>query len=289
MAALIIFLSVMCLLPQAVQACEARAIDAAKYRELIGDRQVTFVVSAGCGDAAELNPAMARRQFSPNSTFKIPNSVIALDSGIASGPDFAIRYDADRNPKQDWWPKDWAQDQTLATAFKRSAVWYYQELARRIGANRYREALAKFQYGNKDISGGVDQFWLSSTLKISPIEQIAFLSALFNGDFNVSNASLSVLNEISLIEEADGHALHGKTGAGPLDRASTDDPLLAFKGRFGGWLVGWVHRPNKKPAYYALYAEGPTFASIAKFRQEIARRLLVDEGYLPPSFAPPAT
>ncbi|MDX2263901.1 MAG: penicillin-binding transpeptidase domain-containing protein [Hyphomicrobiales bacterium] len=229
---------------------------------------------------------MAKTQFSPFSTFKIANAVIALETAVADGPAFALQYDPARDPKRDWWPEDWAQDHTLASAFKNSVVWYYRELARRIGEERYRSALAKFHYGNKDISGGVDQFWLSSSLKVSPGEQILFLAALFRGGLGASERTLAALDYISQIESADGYSLHGKTSAGPIDRADSDDPLLAFKGRFGGWLVGWVIGPDKKRAYFALYTEGPDFASIKTFRQDMARRLLVDHDYLPPSFAP---
>jgi beta-lactamase class D len=38
---------------------------------------------------------------------------------------------------------------------------------------------SKISYGNQDISGGIDQFWLSSSLKISPKEQADFMEALY--------------------------------------------------------------------------------------------------------------
>ncbi|MDZ4789606.1 MAG: penicillin-binding transpeptidase domain-containing protein [Hyphomicrobiales bacterium] len=273
-------------LAPSVRSNTANEILLGKYDALIGERKLAFTVGRDDANSAFAFNASTDKQVSPFSTFKILNTVIALENGVASGPDFALPYDAKRNPKYDWWPREWAQDQTLASAFKRSAVWYYQELARRIGEDRYRAAFKKYNFGNGDISGGVNQFWLSSSLKISPTQYRVFLQALREGEFGVSQRTIDVLDGISLIESADGHSLHGKTGAGPIERANTDDPLLAFKGKFGGWLVGWVTRPEKKPIYFALYCEGPDFASIAKFRSEMARRLLVDQGYLPLSLAP---
>lgn len=271
------------------EASKSTPISAERYKDIIADRLVTFVGLRPVGEDFRgyvLNYKHTREQFSPFSTFKIINTVIALETGVATGADFALAYDPVRNPKQGWWPKEWAQDQTLATAFKRSAVWYYQELARRIGEEQYNVFLKKFWYGNGDVSGGIDQFWLSSTLKISPSQQIQFLPSIRDKRSGISERTISILDDISLIETADDYSLHGKSGAGPVDRASTDDPLMTFKGRFGGWLVGWIKGPDAKIAYFALYCEGPDFASIAKFRLEMARRLLVDHNFLPTSFAP---
>ena len=70
---------------------------------------------------------------------------------------------------------NWNQDHTLGSGMRNSIVWYYQEMARDIGEGRMQEWLDRCSYGNRDISGGIDRFWLSSSLKISPFEQIDFL------------------------------------------------------------------------------------------------------------------
>ena len=72
----------------------------------------------------------------PHSTFKIWNTLIALETGAAPDAGFQQRYDPVKYPREDWWPETWLQDQTLESAFRRSAVWYYRELALRGGRRR---------------------------------------------------------------------------------------------------------------------------------------------------------
>src|SRR5581483_9500674 len=114
-------------------------------------------------------------RVSPQSTFKIPHAVAALDARIVSA-DEVMPYDGH--------PVDfaaWQHEHTLATALRYSVVWYFQELARRLGPDREREYLNRFEYGNRDASGGLTTFWLGGTLAISPEEQEAFLLKLYAG------------------------------------------------------------------------------------------------------------
>src|SRR5690606_26270393 len=132
-------------------------------------------------------------RFLPASTFKIPNSLIALETGIASGADFALAWDSTAVPPQPWWPDAWRQpEQTLRSAFQHSVVWYYQELARRIGEERMATYVAQFDYGNHDIGGGIDQFWLDGALRISPMEQVAFLQRFYQGDLGISDSTTAI-------------------------------------------------------------------------------------------------
>ncbi|HEX8502505.1 MAG TPA: penicillin-binding transpeptidase domain-containing protein, partial [Pyrinomonadaceae bacterium] len=126
--------------------------------------------------------ARCRERFSPFSTFKIPNSLIGLDSGVIPDAEYVIKWDAKKYPAFDrdtlpfsaWW-----QDQTLRTAFKRSVVWYYRELALRVGEQRMRDYVRKLRYGNEDASGPLNGFWLRSTLQVSADEQVDFLRRLY--------------------------------------------------------------------------------------------------------------
>ena len=113
------------------------------------------------------NQERARTRFLPASTYKIPNTLIALETGVATGSNFPMAWDSTIAPRQPWWPEIWNQDHTLRTALTNSVVWYYQELARRIGAPRMQKYLDQFAYGNRNISGAIDQFWLSGGLRTS--------------------------------------------------------------------------------------------------------------------------
>ncbi|HEX6626087.1 MAG TPA: penicillin-binding transpeptidase domain-containing protein [Pyrinomonadaceae bacterium] len=214
------------------------------------------------------DPARAAARFSPFSTFKIPNSLIGLETGVIKDADFLIKWDAEKYPREGqfdfWW-----RDHTLRSAFRNSVVWYYRELATRVGEQRMREFVNKFRYGNQDISGGVDRFWLNSSLRISADEQVEFLKTLYREELPVSKRTYAVFKDIFVNEEGMGYKLSGKTGSGPF-----------AEGRFLGWFVGYLE--TKDNAYvFATQIEGPTFASIRDERLRITKSILTDLGHLP--------
>jgi beta-lactamase class D len=218
------------------------------------------------------NEARCRERFSPFSTFKIPNSLIGLDSGVIADAEFRIEWDEKKYPahSRDTLPfSAWWEDQTLRTAFRRSVVWYYRELALRVGERRMRDYVQKLHYGNEDASGPVNNFWLNSTLKISSDEQVDFLRRLYKGELPVSKRSAAIVKEIMTLEETAEYKLSGKTGGGPLG-----------EGRFLGWFVGYLE--TKDNAYFfATQIEGPTYVSIRDERIAVTKRVLAGLGYMP--------
>jgi len=113
------------------------------------------------------NPERCAERFIPASTFKIVNALIGLETGVIPDPDYTIQWDG-----ATYDVPAWNQDHTLRTAMQNSVVWYYQELARRVGRDKMQPYLDAANYGNRDISGQIDSFWLEGGLKISPNEQI---------------------------------------------------------------------------------------------------------------------
>ena len=67
----------------------------------------------------------ANQGFLPASTFKIPNSLIALDLGIVKDEHQVFKWDGQIRDIDNW-----NRDQTLITAMKYSVVPVYQEFAR---------------------------------------------------------------------------------------------------------------------------------------------------------------
>jgi beta-lactamase class D len=61
----------------------------------------------------------------------------------------------------------WERDHTLDSGMRESAIWMFQEIARRTGKERMREWVERLDYGNKDIGGGIDLFWLQGSLRVS--------------------------------------------------------------------------------------------------------------------------
>ena len=177
------------------------------------------------------NVERARTRFLPASTFKIPNSLIALETGVATGPDFRLRWDSAAAPRQPWWPAEWAKDHTLRSALRVSAVWYYQEIARRVGSERMQRYVDRFDYGNRDISGGIDQFWLNGGLRISPLEQVEFLRRFHAGELGVPDSVTRMVKDVLVLEETPAYRLSGKTGWADINDSTGV-----------GWLVGYLER-----------------------------------------------
>lgn len=213
-----------------------------------------------------VNPELCRERAAPCSTFKIPNSLIALETGVATGPDFLIPWD-----RQTRKIEEWNQDQTLRSAFKVSCVWYYQEIARRIGQARMDEMLARFDYGNRDTSGGLDTFWLESTLKISADEQVAFLYRLQNRKLGVSEKALDQLLEIMTWPRKGNVIYRGKTGTGGSLQTMTATL---------GWWVGSLVTPDGEYYFATRLTEGPNPSS--KEARKITEAILTDLGLLLP-------
>ena len=178
------------------------------------------------GTTIRFNPALCATRLSPASTYKIPNSLIGLETGVIPDEHYVIRWDGVRR-----WSKDWNRDHDLASAIKYSVVWYYQELARRVGMERMQHWIDSLHYGNQDISGGIDRFWLGSSLKISPDEQVAFLNRLRTDAVPFSSRSIGIVKKILLQDSGNGWTLRGKTGLTDFDST-----------RLVGWYVGWVER-----------------------------------------------
>jgi beta-lactamase class D len=212
------------------------------------------------------NNRRCRERFSPKSTFKIPNSLIGLETGVIRDAEFVIPWDRQKYPPQDNWNQEpflhWGQDQTLRSAFKYSVVWYYRELALRVGRQRIQRFVTTFNYGNRTLSGAVDNFWLDGSLKISADEQVEFLKAFYEQRLPVSKRSSQIVKDILVMEKTPAYTLSAKTGGGSI-----------AEGLFIGWFVGYVETANNV-YFFATNIEGKNFAEIRDKRVELTRRIL---------------
>jgi beta-lactamase class D len=185
------------------------------------------------------NPERCAERFLPASTFKIMNSLIGLETGIIPDEDFVIKW----NGKM-YDVSSWNQDQSLKTAFKNSVVWYFQELARRVGTENIQYYVDAAHYGNQDISGQIDSFWLDGGLRISADEQIEFLKQLYRGDLPFSKRSMDIVKEILVLEKTESSQLSGKTGSTQLNFLQES------------WFVGYLET-NGDVYFFAANLESP--------------------------------
>lgn len=202
-----------------------------------------------------VNEPRARTPFVPASTFKIPNSLIALETGVVKDENELIPYGGKPQPI-----KAWEKDMGLADAIRISNVPVYQEIARRVGVENYRRWLKTFEYGNQQCGEVVDRFWLDGPLKISAVEQAEFVARLARGKLPVSERSHAIVRRILEVEEKDGRVLFAKTG-------------WAMK---KGWWAGWIEYEGSVDAF-ALNIEMRNIADAPK-RISIGKELLAKLG-----------
>jgi beta-lactamase class D len=216
-----------------------------------------------------INKPRALQRYTPFSTFKIANSLIALDLGVIKNLEQALSFNRKKHPVQKWWPKRWYKTPlTLAQAFKYSAVPIYQEIANTIGAKRMQNYLNQFDYGNKNIGVNVDSFWLNEKLKISAKEQVLFLQKIYRKRLALTDKSHNLLKQIMLVEQTDNYKLYAKTGTGHL----SDNSVLA-------WYVGYVE--NKNGVYYfAINISAKDFSAVTQRRIDITKHYLAKAGII---------
>lgn len=215
----------------------------------------TFVVSDG-NQIISFNENRANKRFVPASTFKIANSLIALDlKEIDNDQDIFYHYQGG-----EVFLDIWTNSMNLNDAFKTSNVPAFQQLAREIGEKQYQQYLKKFQYGNQQVGSNIERFWLDGPLKISALEQVLFLQKIVDKKLPVDSEIISQLYTIAFQGELDGEQnskLYGKTGW------SQDI----------GWYIGWVSVSNKNYVF-ALNMDIEKFENLP-LREELAKKALL--------------
>lgn len=177
------------------------------------------------------NPALSDQAVTPASTFKICHSLIGLETGNIEDENHIIHWDSVERQLPIW-----NKDHDLKNAFKNSTVWYYQELAKTIGTLQMEDWLNKVQYGNANTSGGIDRFWLSGGLRITPKQQVDFLRRTHNYQLPFSKRSIDILKKIMVSNETADFVVRSKTGLGQQDNQNI------------GWYVGYIE--TKTNVYY---------------------------------------
>ena len=250
-----------------------KPINTDPYIADIGTRQVTFLVlDYRSNECRYINKTGLTERHGPYSTFKIPHSLIALETGAVKSVDERFEWDQKKYPAKDFWPETWKQSHTLASAFKHSAVWYYKALVPRIKPADYKKWLATFHYGNQTFTPGSDEFWLNNELQISPAEQVEFIACLLKNRCGVKASNFVAFESAALQETKNGLSLYAKTGAGSIDPNNND-------GAFDGWYVGYIKDDGGKPvAAFALYMAAENFTALKDYRKALSLQLLGDLG-----------
>lgn len=161
---------------------------------------------------------------SPNSTYKIYSALAALEFSIITPINNSQRW-LDEEHKN----ASWNQDHDLESAMSNSVNWYFQRLDQQVGRKNLVSFFNRLQYGNMNISGDISDYWLESTLQISPIEQVQLLSGLNKNIWNFKTENIEAIKKSIYISSSSKGKLFGKTGTGNVNGAFIN-----------GWFIGFI-------------------------------------------------
>lgn len=191
----------------------------------------------------EYNSKRCQERIAPNSTFKVPLSLMAFDKGVIT-ESTVFKWDGKKREMESW-----NQNQTPRTWEQYSVLWVSQQITPKLGMKTIKDYLAKFNYGNQDFSGdkgknnGLTHAWLSGSLKISGEEQLKFLINMHNYNLGITHAAIdSTMQNIYLGKLTDdGWDWYGKTGSGRRN--------ISYKGKTervrDGWFVGYLQKSGQ--------------------------------------------
>ncbi len=202
---------------------------------------------------------MAKNKFIPASTFKIPNTIIGLETGTIA-EDYIFAYGPEEGKRRN---DAWNKNLSVREAFQVSCVPCYQELARKIGVEKMNNYLDTLGYPGMDVNvKNLDKFWLKGESAISSLEQIDFMRRLITKQFNLKESTREALARIMAVDTTDQGMRYAKTGWG------------SFEGKDLGWYMGYIQKPKNRIFFVTLIIREDGFPE-ALFADE--RKRLTEE------------
>lgn len=193
----------------------------------------------------------ASLRVAPNSTYKLYSALFGLENNIITPANSLIRWNGESYPFEAW-----NKDQTLQSAMTSSVNWYFQSIDEQLGSSAVQNYLRNIGYGNEDLSGDFSSYWMESSLKISPVEQVELLTKLYSNDFGFAPENIkAVKDSIHIASSATGN-FYAKTGTGRVNGQDVN-----------GWFIGFIERTDNT-YFFATnihakdHADGSTAAEI---------------------------
>ena len=166
----------------------------------------------------------ATLRVAPNSTYKIYDALFGLEEDIITPENSFIAWDGKNYPFDTW-----NTDQTLQSAMSNSVNWYFQSLNEQLGVHSVNKYIQQIKYGNENMSGNFSSYWMESSLKISPIEQVELLTKLQNNSFGFAPENINAVKDAICLSSSDAGTFYGKTGTGRVDGQDVN-----------GWFIGYI-------------------------------------------------
>ncbi|MEO3387711.1 class D beta-lactamase [Mesorhizobium sp. CAU 1741] len=215
-------------------------------------RQICVLVADAQSGAILHEDGDCRSRVTPASTFKVPLAVIGYDAGFLKTSEIP---ELPFKPGYPDWIEAWKQPTTPRMWMANSVVWYSQRITEALGRQALERYLSDFDYGNADFSGdagrdnGLQRAWLTSSLLVSPIEQVTFMARLVNRQLPVSRQAMDLaMDVVESRTTTDGWTVHGKTGSAyPRNRDGSFN-----RARGWGWYVGWASQEDRTLVFARL-------------------------------------
>lgn len=212
-----------------------------------------------------------QKEFLPASSFKIINLLIALETGVIKDENEIMKFPGNSDTALYGYRPDIYHDMTIKEAFKKSAVWVFIDLAKKIGKDRYKHYLKLCDYGNLDLSEQGEDFWNFGPFKISPVNQVKFLVKLYDEKLPFTKRNMDIIKNVMISDQTENYTLRSKTGWTRADGLNI------------GWWVGYIERKEGVLLFATNLLQPrslnrPDFASC---RIEITKAVLKDLGAIP--------
>lgn len=206
------------------------------------------------------NKEAALERITPNSTYKIYDALLGLESGIITPEHSKMTWNGEDYPFDAW-----ESDQDLSSAMHSSVNWYFQTIDNIVGMSNVKSYLQDIGYGNQKASNNPDLYWTDFSLKISPIEQVELLKKFYHNDLGFSDNNINAVKDSILIASTPDGTLSGKTGTGRVDNQDTN-----------GWFIGYIEKSGHV-YYFATNIQG-TSNTTGSVATEISLSILSDMG-----------
>lgn len=164
----------------------------------------------------------ATLRTAPNSTYKIYDALFGLEEGIIKPGDSVMAWSGADYPFEAW-----NADQDLSSAMQASVNWYFEEIDKQIGSAAIQDYIRKIGYGNETVNANLSAYWMQGALKISPVEQVELLTALYNNRFDFAPENINAVKNSICLFSSESKNFYGKTGTGRVDGQDVN-----------GWFVG---------------------------------------------------
>lgn len=235
-----------------------RQIDLSSYFENYTGSFILYDQSADQWDIYNMDNASKR--ISPNSTYKIYDALLGLESGIITPEHSSFTWNGEPCPFESW-----ESDQDLDSAMHNSVNWYFQAIDSQAGFHSVKTFLQTINYGNQNIGTNLNLYWTDFSLKISPIEQVELLQDFCQNEFHFAPQNIQAVKNALLLSTTSSGSLYGKTGTG---RVNDKD--------INGWFIGYIEKDNN--IYYFTTNIQADSNATGNQATEITKAILSDLG-----------